>query len=117
MFHLLVFGINNSASDLKTRFHTASRPVIKQIIETTLQRNSCNVDESVYSDLVENLTSLNPLNATLGVEGLFNTSYKRGRFFKEQFYIIEPVEYILDEKKHISVCSNFENIFTGIRKE
>nr|XP_023651070.1 uncharacterized protein LOC111835233 isoform X1 [Paramormyrops kingsleyae]XP_023651071.1 uncharacterized protein LOC111835233 isoform X1 [Paramormyrops kingsleyae] len=98
-----VFNVSNRCIDeivdeLQFISSAASRPVIKQIIDTTLQRNSCNVDESVVSDLVENLTSLNPLNAALGVEGPFNTSYKRGRFFKEQFCIIEPVEYILDEK-------------------
>lgn len=73
--------IDEIVDELQFISSTASRPVIKQI-----------------SDFVENLTSLNPLNAALGVDRPFNTSYKRGRFLKEQFHIVEPVEYILDEQ-------------------
>lgn len=97
-----VFNVSNKCIDeiidgLQFITSTASSPVIKQIIETTLKSNCCNVDESVVLDLVENLTSLNLLNAALGVDGPFHTSYIRERFLKEQFSIVEPVEYILDE--------------------
>ncbi len=90
--------INEIIDELQFITSTASSPVIKQIIETTLKSNGCNVDESVILNLVENLISLNPLNAALGVDGPFKTSYKRERFLKEQFSIVEPIEYILDEK-------------------
>lgn len=98
-----VFNLSNKCIDeiideLQFITSTASSPVIKQIIETTLKSNGCSVDESVFSNLGENLTYLNPLNAALGVDGPFKTSYKRERFLKEQFSIVEPVEYILDEK-------------------
>lgn len=77
----------------------ASGPVFKEIVQTTLGRHDCNVDNSVISDLVKNLCQLNPVSVALGVDGPFSTSHKRSSFFKEHFFIVEPVEYILDEKE------------------
>lgn len=78
---------------------SASAPVIKNIVHNTLENHNCTVEELVITDLVNSICQLNPLSAALSEEGPLGTAYQRNRYLKEQFSIVEPVEYILDAKE------------------
>lgn len=91
---------------------SASAPVLKYLIESTLRTHNCDLDTDIIADLVKNLSDAHPISSALAKDGPFSTSYKRREFMKEHFSVVEPKEYILSEKegKHSSMsqyCSHF----------
>lgn len=100
-----IFNVSNTClNDIIEELHfitsTASGPIIKEILLSTLQKHGCNIDDSMVSELVTNICQQNPVSSALATDGPLSTSYKRSIFLKEHFSIIEPVEYILDDKEH-----------------
>ena len=65
-----------------------------------LQKNNCAVDEAIVSELADKL--YNPFSAALGPDGPFSSKFKRVKYYKENFSVIEPVEYILDPEEKSS---------------
>ena len=49
--------------------------------------------------MVINICQSNPLSAALSEEGPLGTAYRRNRYLKGHFSIVEPLEYILDAKE------------------
>lgn len=45
-------------------------------------------------------STLKPLTSTLSRSGPLSTAYKRRAFFKEQFGVVEPVEFILSKEEN-----------------
>lgn len=78
---------------------SATTPAIKNIIHNTLENHCCTIEGSVINDLVNNVCQLNPIRVALSEEGPFGTAYQWHKYLKEQFSIVEPVEYILDAKQ------------------
>lgn len=74
----------------------SSSQCIPNLVRSILTQNNCTVDENVISDLVEKLQLCNPLTSAFGPDGHFHSKYKRGKYFKEHFHFIKPVEYIFD---------------------
>ncbi|XP_058637761.1 uncharacterized protein LOC131543945 [Onychostoma macrolepis] len=81
---------------------TASAPVIQQVVHRSLEKYSCAVEEDVVTELVEELCKSHPLSSALGVNGPFGSSFKRKKYLKEHFDIVEPVEYILNSHEKLS---------------
>lgn len=75
---------------------TASAPIIQQIVSRNLANYSCSVEEDIVTELVEELCKSYPLSSALGVNGPFGSFFKRKKYLKEHFNVIEPMEYILD---------------------
>lgn len=78
---------------------TTSAPVIKDIVNNTLKKHNCSVEELVITDLVNNICKLNPLSAAFSEDGPLGTAHNRNRYLKEHFSIVEPLEYVLDAKE------------------
>ncbi len=74
----------------------SSSQYIPNLVRSILTQNNCTVEENVISELVEKLQLCNPLTSVFGPDGPFHSKYKRGKYFKENFHFIEPVEYIFD---------------------
>lgn len=70
-------------------------------IEKVPMEHNCNIDNSVLTVVRKN----NPLSL-LSKTGPFGSDYKRSLFFRNNFPVIEPVEYILDNtiRKNIYKC-------------
>lgn len=101
-----IFNVSNSCIDeLVEELHfltaSASGPVIKEIILSTLRKHGCTFEDSVISELVKDLCRLSPVCAALRVDGPLSSQFRREQFRKEHLSSTEPVEYILDstEKK------------------
>ncbi|XP_037401910.1 uncharacterized protein LOC119265406 isoform X2 [Pygocentrus nattereri] len=101
-----IFNVSNTCIDelveeLCFLTSSASGPVLKEIILSTLRKHGCTFEDSVISELVNDLCQLNPFCAALGVDGPLSTHYRRDQFIKEHLSLTEPIEYILDgsEKK------------------
>lgn len=91
--------INEIVNELQFISCTPSVPVIRELIESTLRTHSCELDTAAMSDLVKILSEAHPISSALATDGPFSTSYKRRQFMKEHFAVVEPKEYILDEKE------------------
>lgn len=82
--------------------HSASGPIIKDILLSCLRKNNCEIDEAVVSDMVTELCNANPFTSTLSGGGPLSSAYKRWAFFKEQFCVVEPMEYVLSKEENRS---------------
>lgn len=82
--------------------YTASAPVIYQLVETSLKKNNCAVEEDIVTELAEELCKSHPTSKALGIDGPFGSVYKRRKYFKERFEFVEPVEYVLDLQENLS---------------
>lgn len=101
-----IFNVSNTCiNELVEELHfltaSASGPVIKEIILSTLRKHGCTFEDSVISELVKDLCQLSPVCAALRVDGPLSSQFRREQFRKEHLSPTEPVEYILDstEKK------------------
>lgn len=99
IFNVTSRCIDEIVEELQFITHSASAPVIKNIINNTLLNHNCSVDELVVKDLVKSICKLNPLSIAFCEEGPFATAYQRNKYLKEHFSIVEPLEYILDAKE------------------
>ncbi|KAL2101492.1 hypothetical protein ACEWY4_003253 [Coilia grayii] len=71
---------------------------IRGIIERVLEENNCAVDASVVTSLSDEIQSLNPLKC-LSREGSLGTERKRQSFYRKNFAVVEPVEYVLSAQE------------------
>lgn len=81
---------------------TSSTQYIPKLVNDIFTKNNCAVDEAIVSELVDKLCHSNPLSAAFGPEGQFSSKFRRRKYFKENFSVIEPVEYILDPEGNCS---------------
>ncbi len=54
---------------------SASGPILKGILESCLQKHTCEVDDLIISEMVTDLCKCNPVTLALGSSGLLSTSY------------------------------------------
>lgn len=66
-----------------------------KIIESVLIKHNCAVNSAVTAAITEIVKKVNPLSF-LSKDGPFGSEYKRATFYKKNFKVIEPVEYVLD---------------------
>lgn len=102
IFNVPTRCIDEIVEELQFFTCSASAPVIKNIVQNTLQNNNCSLEESVVTDLVKNICKLNPLSVAFSEDGPLGTAYKRSSYLKERFCIVEPIEYVLDAKQRRS---------------
>lgn len=89
--------------DLVEQLHftcTSSFQNIPKSISDILIQNNCTVDQSVVSQLAAKLCHYNPLDTAFCPDGPFSSKLKRNKYFKENFCVTEPIEYILDSEKN-----------------
>ncbi|KAG5268668.1 hypothetical protein AALO_G00215090, partial [Alosa alosa] len=94
-----------------------SGQVIQQSIENILTGHDCTSVESLKSSLIEVFQSADPLSF-LSREGPLGTDYKRQAFFRQNFSVIEPVEYVLStqDRTHTVVYVSILNVLTELLK-
>lgn len=66
-----------------------------KIIESVLINHNCAVNSAVTTAITEIVKKANPLSF-LSKGGPFGSEYKRETFYKNNFKVIEPIEYVLD---------------------
>lgn len=79
---------------------SASSCTLKEIIDSCLKKHNCDVEESIITEIVTDLCNNNPLTLALDSKGPLSTSYKRKQYFKDNFAVVEPVEYLLSAKEY-----------------
>lgn len=90
--------------------------ISRQTIENILKVHNC-TSEELTTSLTEALQCANPLTL-LSREGPLGTEFKRQSFYRQNFTVIEPVEYVLNRQKrsHTVVYVPILTILTEILK-
>ncbi|OON91157.1 MAG: hypothetical protein ATN32_02455 [Candidatus Epulonipiscium fishelsonii] len=96
---------------------TASVPLFHQTIAQHLQNGNCQVDETVVQDLASTLCKSNPVTASFGGCGPLSTAWKRNKYYKKHFKVIESIEFVLDPQnkksfQYISILQSLQQILS-----
>lgn len=79
---------------------SATLPLSIDIIEGIFQKHSPTTDKSVITERATVLCAFISLLKAIGKGGSLGTSHLRN--YKENFKVVEPIEYILDTKENKS---------------
>lgn len=102
--------IDELLAELHYLLGSASVPISNEVIIEFLKNHNVCVDQIVVKELTTALSSCNPLLKAIAKEGPLATAHKRQKYYKENFEVVEPVEYILKNKSNFPVCSCSENL-------
>lgn len=101
-FHVPSNAINELITDLQYMISSASVSSSTEVIHDTFQKHNLCVDHLVMKELISSLSSSNPLLKATTKDGPLATAFKRMKYYRDNFDIIDPVEMILQSKKHRS---------------
>lgn len=106
--HASVRCIDTLVEDLHFISSSASVALVRNTHDSTLRLNQCTVDQAIITGLAKQLCNFHPISTALGRGGLLSSTFKRIRYFKENFHCVDPVEYILDFQD-LSICDHSQN--------
>lgn len=97
---------------------TVSVRVSQNTISQFLGDNNCHVEASVVEELAAALCSSNPIQKAIVKQGPLSTSWKRKSYYKREFGVVSPVEYILDKRKqkslqYVSVLKTLQQLLSS----
>ncbi|XP_076741620.1 uncharacterized protein LOC143419301 [Maylandia zebra] len=97
---------------------TVSVRVSQNTISQFLRDNNCHVEASVVEELATALCSSNPIQKAIVKQGPLSTSWKRKSYYKREFGVVSPVEYILDKRKqkslqYVSVLKTLQQLLSS----
>lgn len=78
---------------------SAHIPLSYDTVSDIFSQRKLLVDEFILRDTVDAISSANPVQRSIQKGGPLSTVYLRKQYYKENFSVVEPVEYILDAKK------------------
>lgn len=99
IFHVPSIAIDELLCELHYLLSTVSVPVTCSSLSELFKTKNIEVDSLIVKELADILCKSNPLVKAIGKGGPLATAYKRKEYFKELFNVVEPVEFILDQKK------------------
>ena len=73
-------------------------PLNLKTINQVLGDNDCHVEASVVEELATVLCSSHPIQKAIVKQGPLSTSWKRKSYYRREFGVVSPVEYILDKR-------------------
>lgn len=74
----------------------ATAPLAQSTISDVFKKHIQSVNDPLIKQLARAVCESNPVGECFGKDGLLATAFKRRKFYKEHFCVVEPVEYILD---------------------
>lgn len=75
--------INEVVDELHFISHSASGPIIKDILQSCLSKHNCTID--VVSDMARELCDANTFSSTLKSGAPLSSAFKRRSYFNEHF--------------------------------
>ncbi|XP_058252310.1 uncharacterized protein LOC131357377 isoform X1 [Hemibagrus wyckioides] len=112
-YHVPGSAVNELLQDLHYLLSDASCPLSHRTIDT-LQKHKID-DASVVKDLVTSLSATNPLLAAIKHGGLLASAFKRKQYYRENFKVVDPVEYVLETKgnktfQYVPILQSIQNL-------
>lgn len=110
--------VDHLVEELQFICGSASVPNIRKIVVSTFEKNECTFDETLVSELVEELCKSHPITAALREDGPLGTGFKRRQYFKDKFNVVDPVEYLLDSTRnksfqYVPILKSLEHVLSN----
>lgn len=111
--------IDELVEELQFISSSASGPILKEILQLSLKKHNCVVDDLVISEMVADPCQYNPITLAFGNKGPLSTSYKRSQYFKEHFCLVEPTEYLLSvgEQRSFQYVPILKSLHEALKKK
>lgn len=106
-FHVPSNAIDELITNLQYLISSASGSVSTQVILDNFQKHDLHLDQLVIKELISSLSSSNPLLKATSKDGPLATAFRRMKYYREHFEIIEPVEMILQSEKKIDLSNTY----------
>lgn len=97
-FHVPRTAVDELLSELHHLLGSASAPISNEAIVEILKNHSVCVDQVVVKELTTALYSCNPLLRAIAKDGPLATAFKRSKYYKENFEVVDPVEFTLESR-------------------
>lgn len=68
------------------------------VLVDAFQKNNLEVDKSVLKEIATTLSTDNPIHKAIQKGGCLSSAYQCRQYYKTNFNVVDPVEYILDAK-------------------
>lgn len=115
LVHVPGTAIDEFLQELYHLKSAASVPVSRGFITDIFSRHHLQVEDSVVEEILAAVCLSDPLQKPIGKGGPLSTTYQRKQFYREKFGVVEPVTYILDQKRSapfsMSHCYNHYSNF------
>ena len=95
-------AVNLLLEELQYLIGTVSVPVTQKTITQFLGAHNCQVDGSLVQELATEICTSHPIQLAIGTQGPLSTAWKRNKYYITKFSVVEPVEYIIDQKNRRS---------------
>ena len=111
-------AVNELLEELQHLIGTDSVPLSLKTINQVLGDNDCHVEASVVEELATVLYSSHPIQKAIVKQGPLSTSWKRKSYYRREFGVASPVEYILDKRnkkplQYLSVLKILQQILNS----
>ena len=91
-------AIDELLQELHFLLSFSSVPITFNGLSDIFKNHCVEIDESIVKELAQEVCKSNPLTKAFAKDGPLATSFKRKKYYKEYFSVVNPVEYILDPK-------------------
>lgn len=117
IFHVPSAAVDELLEELQFLLGTGSLCSTRNVIRDTLNSYNLQVDQSVIEELASAVCTSNPVYKSIGKGCPLATSFKRKTFYKNHFKVVEPIEYILDDKdkrtlQYVPLLKFLQQLFT-----
>lgn len=108
-------AIHELLEELQHLIGTVSVPLCLKTINQVLGDNDCHVEASIAEELATVLCASHPVQKAIAKQGPLGSSWKRKSYYKREFGVVSPVEYILDKRnkksfQYVSVLKTLQQI-------
>ena len=101
IFHIPAKGVDELLEELHF-LSSASVPVTKHTITEIFKSHNLNIGPAVVEELANSVCVSNPVSKSFERSGPLATSYKRKKYYKVHFRVVEATEYILSVEQRRS---------------
>lgn len=98
LVHVPTSAVDDFLGELHHLICSAPVPLSCDIVSGIFHQRNLSVDELVIRETVDAICFGNPVQRSIQKGGSLSTAYLLKQYYKDNFGVIEPVEYILDAK-------------------
>lgn len=98
--HLPCSAIDGLLEELHFILTSAALPVSQRTAFDIFTKHNLQVDQLVINELSVAISTNNPLVRAIAKGGPLASSFKRKQYYKENFKVVEPVEYVLEARSN-----------------
>ena len=98
LVHVPTSAVDEFLGELDHLICSAPVPLSCDTVRDIFHQKNLSVDELIIRETVDAICSGNPVQRSIQKGGSLSTAYLRKQYYKDNFGVIEPVEYILDAK-------------------